>query len=77
MKTLSHYATTIKNGRVIRHDGEEKYAVYIEDIKAIQERAEKWHLWVSAHYPNAYDCWGTLLNNLNYDKMRAEYEKDL
>lgn len=72
-KTLSHYATTIENGVVVSHEGDEQYAVYVEDIQEIQKKANEWHAWVEKNVPNAYDAWGLLEQGI-YEEFYPQFE---
>ena len=71
-KKLSHYASTIENGVVVEHEGDENYAVYEEDIKEIQATAKLWHKWVDNNVPKAYNSWGMLKSGI-YEKYYTEF----
>lgn len=61
-----YYSTTVENGKVIEHTGDEKHAVYDSEIKEIQRRADLWHKWVEKNFDNAYDKWGCINGQIAY-----------
>lgn len=61
-----YYASTVENGKVVFHEGEEEHAVYESEIKEIQRRANLWHKWVEKNYKNAYDGWGAINPQIAY-----------
>lgn len=56
-----YYASSInKNGKVIYHDGNPKYAIYKSDIELSQKRANLWHKWVENNFKGKYDGLGVI-----------------
>lgn len=55
-----YYASSVKNGKVIYHEGDLKHAIYLSEIKESTKRANKWHKWVEKNYKNAYNSIGVL-----------------
>ena len=56
-----YYATTVENGVVVEHEGDEKYAVYLSEIRESHQRAKLWHKWLEKNVTNAYDNMGAVL----------------
>jgi hypothetical protein len=52
-----YYSTTVENGEIVHHEGDEAYAVYSSQISTIQSRAKLWHEWLTENHPEAYE-WG-------------------
>lgn len=61
-----YYSTTVEDGNVIEHTGDEKYAVYKSEMTEIQRRANLWHKWVEKNYKNAYDSLGVINPQIAY-----------
>lgn len=59
-----YYATTFENGKIVEHEGDEKYAVYESEIKESSRRADLYHEWVNKNYKNAYDVLGKIDDNI-------------
>ena len=73
-KVPYYYAATIdNNGNIVEHEGEEEYAVYLEDIEVIQTAGNKWHAWLERNVPNAYNNIGAVLPEV-YAEYYHKYE---
>ena len=55
-----YYASTIKNGIVVEHEGEKEHAIYLSEMQESTKRANLWHKWVEKNFKNAYDGWGRI-----------------
>jgi hypothetical protein len=59
-----YYASTVENGIVVEHDGEEEHAMYLSEMNESIRRANLWHEWVEKNVKNAYDSMGILDNGV-------------
>ena len=59
-----YYASTVVNGKLIDHEGDEKYAVYLSEITESSKRANFWHRWVAKKYKKAYNSIGVIDENI-------------
>lgn len=55
-----YYSTTVEENEIVRHEGDPKHAVYQSEIREIQRRAAMWHKWVQKSFPDAYNEWGQI-----------------
>ena len=70
-----YYATSVENGVVVSHDGDEKYAVYESDILSARERSNLWHKWLENNVPNAHDNMGVVRDDVyaKYSDVRDDF----
>jgi len=55
-----YYSSTVVNDEIVYHEGEEKHAMYLSEMREGTKRANLWHKWVEKNVPNAYDSLGCL-----------------
>jgi hypothetical protein len=61
-----YYASTVEDGKIIKHDGEPEYAVYKSEMDETERRANLWHNWVDKNVANAYDGLGIMDDRIYY-----------
>lgn len=50
-----YYSSTVENGEVIQHEGEEEHAVYLSEMQESTRRSNLWHKWLEKNVKNAHD----------------------
>jgi hypothetical protein len=56
-----YYASSInKNGKVIQHKGNKKYAMYKSEMDESSRRANLWHKWIEKNNKKAYNGLGIM-----------------
>lgn len=71
-----YYSSTVENGKVVKHEGDPKYAVYESVINETQRRAGLWHKWVKDNVGNdAYDELGIMNADVHakYTDVRNQF----
>lgn len=70
-----YYSNTVENGKIVEHEGDEKHAVYLSEMKESTKRANRWHKWVEKNVPNAYNGWGIMDEDVyaKYNNILKEF----
>lgn len=70
-----YYASTVEEGKVIKHEGEIEHAMYLSEMKETSRRANLWHAWVEKNVKKAYDGLGIINRDVyeKYSSIREEF----
>ena len=64
-----YYSSTVEDGKVVEHEGEEEHAVYMSELNEGSRRANLWHAWLEKNVANPHDSLGAVR-----DEVYAEYQ---
>jgi hypothetical protein len=72
---LYYYSSSVEAGKVIKHDGDPKHAVYLTEIEELRRRSNLWHRWLDKNVVDPYDSLGAVKDRVYfaYSAVREQF----